>query len=169
MRDAPSNFARALTWVMVVVLTLLLIVGVASYGFSLEIHQRFWADIIGRFGGPMTFRFILQPVMALVTALPDGIADARYGRSAFFWTQMGDPTMRHGRLKEGLISIARVMMLGLGMDVIYQMRVFDRFYPAEAVMMAILLALIPYFFFRPIVERVARWWLGRARPGQPNA
>ena len=47
------------------------------------------------------------------------------------------------------------------MDVIYQFKEFDRFYPAEAVMMAILLAVLPYFIFRWIVENVARWWLAR--------
>ena len=44
------------------------------------------------------------------------------------------------------------------MDVIYQLRALDQFYPAEAVMMAILLAVIPYFVFRWIIERVAPWW-----------
>ena len=34
----------------------------------------------------MTFRFILQPVMAAVAALHDGIKDARLGRSPYFWT-----------------------------------------------------------------------------------
>ena len=47
------------------------------------------------------------------------------------------------------------------MDVIYQFKEFDRFYPAEAAMMALLLAVLPYFIFRSIVENVARWWLAR--------
>ncbi len=34
----------------------------------------------------MTFRFILQPVMAAIAALHDGIKDARLGRSPYFWT-----------------------------------------------------------------------------------
>ena len=54
------------------------------YGFSLEVHHRFWSDIADRVQGPMTFRFYLQPTMALIAAIPDGINDARNGRSAFF-------------------------------------------------------------------------------------
>ena len=42
-------------------------------------------------------------------------------------------------------------------------KVFDRFYPVEAVMMVLLLALLPYFVLRWIVEHVARWSLARSR------
>ena len=60
------------------------------------------------------------------------------------------------------------MLLGISMDVIYQYRVFERFYPAEAVVMAILLAVIPYFILRWIFERIARWWFARGRSGSPT-
>lgn len=33
-----------------------------------------------RFGGPMSFRLILQPAMATFFAIRDGIKDARLGR-----------------------------------------------------------------------------------------
>jgi hypothetical protein len=51
------------------------------------------------------------------------------------------------------------------MDAIYQFKVFDRFYPVEALMMALLLAVIPYFIFRWIIEYVARWWFARKSAG----
>ena len=41
---------------------------------------RFWNDMVGRLTGPMTFRLILQPVMATLFATLDGIKDARVGR-----------------------------------------------------------------------------------------
>ena len=97
-------------------------------------------------------------------ALPDGIDDAKRGHSGFFWAAWGHPEAKTGRLREGLISVARIILLGLSMDVIYQMRVIDHFYPLEALVMAILLAVIPYFLFRGIIERVARAWF--AHKGQ---
>jgi hypothetical protein len=109
----------------------------------------------------MTFRFFLQPTMAFIAALPDGIHDAKLGRSGFFRASRGHPDAQTGRLREGLISTARIMLLGLSMDAIYQFRVFHHFFPVEALVMALLLALIPYFLFRGIIERVARWWLTR--------
>ena len=147
-----------MTWLATALTVMLLGLGVLWHGFSLEVQQRFWSDIFERAGGVMSFRFFLQPAMALLAALPDGINDAKHGHSAFFWTDRGDPTLRRGRLRQGLISTARVVVLGILMDVIYQLRALDQFYPAEAVMMAILLAVIPYFVFRWIIERVAPWW-----------
>jgi hypothetical protein len=166
MTAAPSRLSRAMTWLVLILAAALLLLGVSWYGWSIEVHNRFWGDIADRLDGPMTFRFYLQPTMAFIAALPDGIRDARSGHQAFFWTRPDDPAVKHGRLRQSLVSLARVTLLGLSMDIIYQIRVFDRFYPVEALMMAILLAVIPYFIFRPIVERVVRWWLARSRATQ---
>jgi hypothetical protein len=160
--DAPSKFATALTWAAVLISAVLIVLGIYWYGLSLEVQQRFWSNIFERAGGPMTFRFVLQPAMAFLAALHDGINDARHGHKAFFWSVHGDPTVKAGRLREGLTSVARVILLGISMDVIYQFKELDQFYPAEAVMMALLLAVIPYFIFRWIVEQVAHWWLARS-------
>jgi hypothetical protein len=111
----------------------------------------------------MSFRFILQPVMALIAALRDGIKDARTGRSPYFWTIMSEPGKRAGRLREGLNATARILLLGLVMDVIYQIMVLKRFYPAEAVIIAVMLAFVPYFFMRGPIARIARRWYGRGR------
>ena len=59
---APSTLAVAMTWVVVAVSAVLLVLGIS---WSIEIHRRFWADIFERVHGPMTFRFYLQPTMAL--------------------------------------------------------------------------------------------------------
>jgi len=106
-----------------------------------------------------------EMVSELDAALPDGIRDARQGHKSFFWSALWDPQAPTGRLREGLTSTARVVLLGISMDVIYQFKALDRFYPVEALMMAILLAVIPYFVFRWIVERAARWWLARKGAG----
>jgi hypothetical protein len=156
-----------MTWLAVTLTVVLLALGAAWYGVSLEVHRRFWADIVDRLSGPMTFRFYLQPAMALLAAIPDGIRDARAGHKSFFWSSLWDSTATTGRLKEGISSIARVILLGLSMDVIYQLKALDQFFPAEAVMMAILLAIIPYFIFRWIIEHVARWWLAHHSSGTP--
>jgi hypothetical protein len=156
--STPSPLSTATTWLAVLLVVVLLVLGVAWYGVSLDVHRRFWADIADRAHGPMTFRFVLQPIMALLAAVPDGIRDARAGHKSFFWSALWDPDTPTGRLKEGITSIARVILLGIGMDVIYQFKELDQFYPVEAVMMALLLAVIPYFVFRWIVEKVARWW-----------
>ena len=63
--------------------------------------------------------------------------------------------------REGLISTSRIVLLGLVMDMIYQYEVLRTFYPGEAVLMVLLLALIPYFVLRGPIARVARKWVSR--------
>jgi hypothetical protein len=59
-----------------------------------------------------------------------------------------NPRERIERLNEGLNATARIILLGLVMDVIYQIIVLKRFYPAEAVIVALLFAFVPYVIIR---------------------
>lgn len=134
--------------------------GLLWYGLSPESHARLWRDLFERPGGPMTFRFILQPIMAAIAAAADGFGDARLGRSPYFFSILSNPDERASRLTEGLNSTARIVLLGVGMDAIYQYRVFATFYPVEALIIAIALAFIPYLLLRGPAARIARWWMG---------
>lgn len=134
------------------------VIGVIWHGVSGEVWQRLWRDLLDRPGGPMTFRFILQPVMAAIAAWRDGVQDARAGRAPFLWTVMTQPADRGRRLHEGLTATARIILLGLGMDVVYQAVVLKAFYPGEAVIVAALLAFVPYLLLRGPVARIARKW-----------
>jgi hypothetical protein len=74
-------------------------------------------------------------------------------------------TARGGLLSEGLISTARVILLGLVMDTIYQIIVFETLYPVETVIVALLLAFVPYVVMRGPIARLALWWRHRASTG----
>jgi len=161
MTDKPSKIQVRLARLVMVLMVVFVLVGAAVYGLSAEVFARIWQNLLDRPSGPMTFRIILQPVMATVAALLDGLKDARAGRAPYFWTILTDPAKRGGRLNEGLIATARVLLLGLCMDLIYQIIVFKTFHPAEAVIVALLLAFVPYLLLRGPITRVARWWLGR--------
>jgi hypothetical protein len=140
----------------------LLALGVAWYGITDESLGRLWTDILDRPGGPMTFRFILQPTMAIIAALRDGFHDARLGRRPYIWALIHgvrDSEGRSGRLWEGIISTARILILGVVMDIIYQWKVLDTFYPGQSAVIAILLAFIPYLLLRGPFERIARHWV----------
>ena len=60
-------------------------------------------------------------------------------------------------------ATARIILLGLAMDVIYQVMVFNMFYPIEALIIALLLAFVPYLLIRGLVVRV---WHARASAGR---
>ena len=162
MVKTASKTEILLAQVVIVLLIAFAAFGVVVYGLSDEVRHRVWEQLIERPTGPMAFRFILQPVMAAIAALRDGIEDAKSRRSAYFWTLLTNPLERGGRLHEGLISTARVILLGLCMDVIYQFIVLKTFYPAEAVIVAIALAFFPYLLLRGPIARIARWRLDSA-------
>ena len=140
---------------------LLLLAGVARYGVTLETLSRIVRDIFDRPEGPLSFRFILQPTMATLGALHHGIKDARTGRSPYFWAVLHKPEARLRRLDEALVATGRVVLIGIVIDTVYQYREFGRFYPAEAVIVTVLLAFIPYVALRGPIARVARWWIDR--------
>ena len=141
------------------------VVGLAQYGFSAEVRGRVWQNLLERSSGPVTFRFILQPIMATIAAYFDGVKDARSGRRPFLETVLADPAKRAGRLQEAVIATARILLLGLIMDGIYQFIEFKTFHPAEAVIIALLLAFVPYVVMRGLIARVARRWFGRGSAG----
>jgi hypothetical protein len=51
----------------------------------------------------------------------------------------------------------------MAMDVIYQLLVFKTFYPAQALVVGLLLAFVPYLIIRGLVLRVARSRVGGPR------
>ena len=126
-----------------------------------ELMTRIWTDLLARPSGPFAFRFVLQPLMAIVLALRDGIKDAQTGRSPYFWTVLCDPTKRRERLVEGLKATARIIAFGIGIDAAYQLKVLGTFYPVEALTVALLLGFIPYLLIRGPADRIARRWIAR--------
>jgi hypothetical protein len=159
MEKTASKTEILLAQAAIVLLIAFTAFGVGWYGLSDEARRRIWEQLIARPTGPMAFRFILQPIMAAIVALRDGIADAKAGRTAYFWTLLTNPLERDDRLREGLIATARIILLGLGMDVIYQFIALKTFYPGEAVIVAVALAFFPYVLLRGPIERIARWRL----------
>ncbi len=147
---------------------LVILVGAIWYGLVWGVIRRIWLSIGERWDGPLSFRFILQPLMAAIPAVRDGIRDARAGRSPYFWTVVRFWTVaqtrgaRVERLREGLIATARIILLGIVMDAIYQFLQFKTFYPAEALIVSVLLCFVPYLLIRGPVTRIARWWRGGA-------
>jgi hypothetical protein len=121
-----------------------------------EILTRIWNDLLGRASGPMTFRLYLQPAMAIFFAIRDGLKDAREGKPAYFYSLFTDTENRRDRLREGFKAVGRVFVLGIIMDLIYQVIVFRWFYPGEALIVAFILALLPYLLIRGPVNRIAR-------------
>jgi hypothetical protein len=156
MAETETRDLGLLGKLVIAIAIVLFAAGVLWHGLTLATLQRLWSNLADRPSGPMSFRFILQPAMAAIAATKDGLEDARTGRSPYFWTVLSKPDERVARLREGLDATARVMLLGLAMDAIYQLVVLEAFYPVEAPIVALLLAFVPYFLLRGPIARIAR-------------
>ena len=120
-----------------------------------NLFTRIWENLISRPAGPLKFRFLLQPAMAIFLAVRCGLKDSREGKPPYFWALFTDPAQRQEMLRDGWKSIGRLFVLALVLDCVYQIIVLRWIYPFEALVVALFLAIIPYLLLRGPVNRIA--------------
>lgn len=162
MTEPHSKMEILLARAAVALIIGLAVAGVVWYGVSTEVLGRVGRNIVARPSGPMTFRFVLQPAMAGIAALRDGIADARLGRTPYLSAVLSGAGGRGSRLWEGIIPTAKILILGVVMDIFYQLVFLGEFFPAEAAIIAVLLAFVPYALLRGPIGRMTRRWITRS-------
>ena len=116
---------------------------------------RIWEDLVDRTEGPLKFRFILQPLVACILAIRAGLRDCRQGKSAFLWSLVFHTGQRRELLWELWRDAGRVLVTALSIDVVYQLWILRMVYPGEAVLTALMLAVVPYILVRGPVTRLA--------------
>ena len=128
-----------------------------------DIWLRFVEDLGDRVTGPMKFRLVLQPVMASIFAIIAGIKDAKAGKPAYFWALVTEPMHRRDMIRDGWKSVGKVFLLALILDAVYQFIATRFVYPGEVIIVAFLLAIVPYLLLRGLVTRIARPWAERSK------
>jgi hypothetical protein len=116
---------------------------------------RIFEHLVGRLDGPLHFRFILQPLMAVIFAIRDGRRDVREDRAPF--RLITEPGQRREVLLSSWKSVGKVFVIGLILDAVYQFLELRWFYPGEALLVALILAVLPYFLLRGTVNQLIRW------------
>jgi hypothetical protein len=118
-----------------------------------------WQELISRPDGPMAFRIYLQPVMSTIYAILNGVKDAREDKHPYFWALFTEPSHRAELLRDGWKSVRNVFLLAIGMDLVYQILVLKGLRPVQGLLVAAVLALVPYLLVRGPVNRLARLFL----------
>ena len=122
-----------------------------------DIVSRFVDNLIGRLSGPLTLRLFLQPAVATLLGIRDGLRDARSQRPPHFWRMVtGSPEARRRRAKETWRAVLNVFIMAVILDCVYQVLVFRWVYPIEAMITAVVLAIVPYVLVRGVTNRIAR-------------
>jgi len=112
--------------------------------------------LIGRTIGPMKLRLILQPAMAAIFAISAGMKDAREGRLPYLWSIFTNPADRHDMLRHGWKDVRKVFTVAVVLDVVYELVVFHWIFPVQALLVAFVLAIVPYAVIRGLVTRITR-------------
>lgn len=121
-----------------------------------DILQRVWDNLLGRVTGPMNLRLIVQPTLATFLAVRAGLKDARQGHPAFLWAAITNPSYRRQLLHQFFKDIWKVFAVAIVLDAIYQLIFHRGVYVLELLIVATLLAVVPYVLFRGPVARIAR-------------
>jgi hypothetical protein len=121
-----------------------------------EMFSRDWSELIARDSGPLHVRLILQPLVATLLACRSGLKDAREGRPVFFWTVVGNPTLRRALLRHLWEDVGKLFLLAIVLDVVYQIVVLSWVHPVQTLIVATGLAIVPYLAFRGLANRIGR-------------
>jgi hypothetical protein len=127
-----------------------------------EIFARGWANFLGRLDGPLHFRFIVQPLVAMLLGVRAGLKDARTGEPPFLWAIVRCPERRRERLTEGLRDVGSVLAVAAVLDAAYQLVVHGGIFLFELLFTVAVLAIVPYALIRGPVAR----WAGARPPAQ---
>jgi hypothetical protein len=123
----------------------------------MDVLSRFFGSFFPRLDGPLHFRFVFQPLMAIIFAVIDGIKDAKMGRPPYFWDIVKNPDQRRELMMLGWKRFGKIFILAVVLDVIYQIKVNHWWYPGETLAVAILLAVLPYIIVRGPINRLVSW------------
>lgn len=121
-----------------------------------DLFARMWENMAGRVTGPFSFRLVLQPMMAAILAIRGGMRDARTGLPAYGWAVLTASGHRIELLRKGWKAVAKVFVVAVVIDVVYQVIVLKWVYPGEALTVAFFLACVPYLLIRGPVNRLMR-------------
>lgn len=112
--------------------------------------------LIGRVEGPMTFRFILQPLVAVYFGIRSGLKDAKAGRCGYIRAVLLDLKHYKGLLREGWKDVGKIFVAAIIIDVLYELFVFHWAYPIQPLIVAAVVAVPPYVIARGLTNWIAR-------------
>jgi hypothetical protein len=124
-------------------------------GFYLFSHA-FVEDLPKRLAGPGRFRFILQPLIATILGIRSGRADARAGRPPYLLGLATDREHRGALARDGLGSIANLLLMGILLDSVFQWVILGNSYPGAALLVGPVLIATPYSLARALSNRATR-------------
>ena len=111
-------------------------------GFYL-FSREFFEDLPKRLTGPGRFRFVLQPTVAILLGMRDGLLDARLGRPPYLYSLLFFQGRRE-LLWSLFNSVVNLTLMGILLDSIAQWLILGASYPGAALVVGPVLITLPY-------------------------
>ena len=109
------------------------------------IFERLSQNVVSRISGPMNFRLVLQPI----------------------WTTITNAFQRPTLVREAGKDVGKVFILAVVLDAVYQLIAHRGVYLLELLIVAPVLAFLPYILLRGPVTRLVTAFIHRT--ASPNA
>ena len=110
--------------------------------------------LVARLTGPMHFRLILQPLVAIALGIRDGLKDARAGRPPFVTDLIVRPEGRKRQLKRALQALVKPIVIAIILDAVAQYLMLGTIYPGAAVFVGVVVMAVPYSLARGLTNRI---------------
>jgi hypothetical protein len=110
--------------------------------------------VIARIVGPMSLRFVFQPLVAVLLGIRDGAMDAKAGEPPFIIDLIVDRDNRKGKLAGVLKSLSKTIVIATIFDMIAQYLIFDQVRVIPAIVVGVFLLSVPYSLARGITNRI---------------
>jgi hypothetical protein len=127
------------------------------------LSSQFFEELPQRFTGPGRFRFVLQPVIAILLGLRGGLADARAGSPPYLFGLIFGVGRRGELMRSGAVAIRTLLAVGIILDVVFQLVIYREVHPGAALVVGPILVSVPYALSRALTNRLARPWLNPKR------
>ena len=107
-----------------------------------------------RLTGPLNLRLVLQPCIAAIFGYLDGSKDAKAGAPPYFWSVTNVPQEeRRALIKHGWARIGKVFIIAFVLDCVFQYLTTGNIAIFGSILIAMILAILPYLFLRGAVNR----------------
>jgi hypothetical protein len=171
MGQAQITVKRWRTWILTILVVAILFVTVPAAirrilqtGDLYLFTREFFDDLLARLSGAGRFRFVLQPIVAVLLGSRDGLKDARKGRPPYLWALAFHVEHRRELLRGTFVSIREVVAVAILLDILSQFLIFHEIHPGAAFILGPVLIGVPYAVARAITGRIARKKVSERQP-----
>ena len=154
---------RRITWVLAVCTFAVLLASAPGAlrdawerGGLYLLSGEFFEDLPRRLTGPGRFRFVFQPLVAILLGVRAGQGDARAGRPPFLLALAAHAQHRRQMLAESAGALANIVLVSILLDAVSQWLILGMVHPGAALVVGPVLIGMPYALARGFSNRVVR-------------